>query len=141
MLKDSILSDLGFCQTPVLPEIYKLVRNSRLVAIIATIVYELQRAVILETTDPIVSAIAAKVELGTVVHGPGHLRYFGLNIHQQDDYYTVANGDGKLRSMQNMPFTGLRRRDLDIILSSVKNKSFAYLTSTVGCLCITLSPF
>lgn len=118
-----------------------LVCNIQLIAIIAKIIDDFLLAGVPSIADRSIAAIASKVELVTIVHSPKHLRYFGLNIHQQHDNSTVVDDDDNLNIIASMPFTSLRSRELYASLSSFKAKSFATLNPTVGWLDITSSLF
>lgn len=84
MLTDSILTDKGFRQTPMLPQMFVLMRHEKIVAFIAKIVGDLLLSVAHDGTDTIIEAPSAQVELRTIVHGPGRLRYFGLKLDQNN---------------------------------------------------------
>lgn len=127
MVSDSILTDLGFSQTLVRSQIFVLVRNIQVIAIIKKIVDDLLIAGIPATTDPIIAFIAAKVELGNIVHETGHWRYFSINLHQHDDYYTIVDADYRLSTIARMPITRLRRSELYNSLSSAEARYSASL--------------
>lgn len=64
---------------------FLLLNNRKLDAIIAKILEYLLLADIPDTSDSIITAIFAKVDLGTIIHGLGHFLYFGKSLHQHDD--------------------------------------------------------
>lgn len=41
-----------------------------------------------KTFDKLINEFNEKFSLGTLVHGPGHPRFFGLKIYKEDDYRT-----------------------------------------------------
>lgn len=46
----------------------------------------------------IIDKIKTSSTLGTITHGPGLLRYFGLNIKQHEDYSVSLDADDKLNA-------------------------------------------
>lgn len=54
VISDSILTYLGFCQTPLLSQLFVLVKDSVTVAIIAKVVDDMLLAGVPTVTDPIV---------------------------------------------------------------------------------------
>lgn len=92
MLSDLILTDMGFRQAPVLLQLFVLMQNKVLMEIIAMIVDDFSLTGTQSITHPLIARIPFKVEIGTIANGSGHVRYFGINFHQKDDYLTVVNG-------------------------------------------------
>lgn len=50
--------------------------------------------------DNIVKLIYGKFKLGIIVHGPGELRFFGLNIIQSNDYIIATNGADNINALE-----------------------------------------
>lgn len=76
VLSDSHSTDIGFHQTPVLPQHLVLMRDTHFVAVVAKIFDDLLLACTPSVIIPIINPISCEVEFGTIPHGPGHLRYF-----------------------------------------------------------------
>lgn len=91
--------------------------------------------------DRIFDMLKDRFTLGTIVHGPRHIRCFGLNIIQYDDYTVSINGDDKLFFISSAPMTRTRRRQVTESLSSVEKNLFASINSSVAWLGITASLF
>lgn len=55
-----------------------------------------------------------KLELGTVNHGPGKLRFFGINTIQHEDYTVETYSDENLAAVTEYPITlqGLKQSDV-----------------------------
>lgn len=130
-LSNKILADMGFCQAPSVPNLFVLIQKDVLVAIIAKIVDESPLSGTPCITDPLISCISAKWQLCTISNGPVHLRYFGPNHHQNDDYSTVVDGIEKLARIATIPISHIRRRELHSKKTSIKAQGFASLNSTV----------
>lgn len=133
--------NIGFFQAHFLAQLLVLIRNKNLVAIIAKIFDDLLLAGSPSVTDPIIFTIAAKVKLWTIVHGPGQLLYFVLNLHQNEDLSTVVDGDEMLAKIYSMPFSLLRRRYIDTALTIIEAKAFASVNWTVAWAGISVFPF
>lgn len=46
--------------------------------------------------DSIIEKINSRFILGTIVHGPGSIHYYGLNILQHDDYTIEVAAEDKI---------------------------------------------
>lgn len=126
---------------PFLPQLFAMYQDRKLVANIAKIVDDLLFAGHIDVSDDKVNSISARVELGTIVHGAEHLRYFGLSLHKNDDFIPSFDGDDKLATAFLMQLSHLQHRDLFAPLSAIESKAFKSLNSTIGWLGITASPF
>lgn len=80
----------------------------RLVAIVTKIVDDLLASGASSTSDHIILAVSARVELGTILHRPGNLHYFCLNINQHENNATTVEGHEKLDGIESMPDSPLR---------------------------------
>lgn len=69
-------------------------------------------------------AIHAKFALGAVTHGPGAFWFFGLNIFQQEDHSFSIDGDDKLKALETMLVSRIRRRQRDQRLIAVEQRTF-----------------
>lgn len=118
-----ILTSMGFRQTSQLPQLFALVREKCTVAVVARFVNYLLVAGLPATKNPMISAIKEKGDLVTIVHGPGHLRYFRLNLHQLNDFSTTVGGDDKLEVFSSSSISLRRgRRKLYTFLTSIDSK-------------------
>lgn len=122
-----MILDIGFEPAPLLPQLVCLFKNCQLAAIISNIVDDLLLARLPAITDPIIAKISARIDLGTIVHKPGHLRYFQLNLQQAADLSTSADSDDKLNGAFSMQISLLCFRDLLSPLTTVTAKAYASL--------------
>lgn len=60
-----------------------------------------------------VDRINRHFKLGTLVHGPGSLRYFDINLHQRHDKLFTIDCDEKLYGIKGEPVKLFRHRELD----------------------------
>lgn len=91
--------------------------------------------------DKLLAAIDKKLKFGTVVHGPGKLRYFGFNITQHEDKTCVIDADDKLEKPESGFLTRLRRKDVDYKLNELEKITLMSINSSLGWLGTTVSPF
>lgn len=91
--------------------------------------------------DVILIILRERFEFGAVTHGPGQLRFFGLNITKHDDIDDSIYGDDKLDALSAHLITAVRHRELESCLNSVEGKAFMSVSCASGWLGITASPF
>lgn len=141
VIYDHVLHDIGFCSIAVLPHLFYLKeKDGSVIAALSKIVDDFLICGETLTVNNVVDLLNKSFLLGIVVHGPGVLRYFGLNITQHDGYTTIIDGDDKLNRMGTAPVTRVRRSDVHDTLSPTERKMFASINSSVDWLCITASP-
>lgn len=138
---DQLFFDLGLEQCPVLPQLFYIIKNGQLVLLAAKIVDDILVTGDTDMVDKFITGFNSKFKFGTVVHGPGNLRFFGLNLVQNEDYTCEINADDKLHALEPYPLTRLRRREIDAELNAVEKSAFMSLNASIGWLGISASPF
>lgn len=78
---------------------------------------------------------------GTVAHGPGKIRFFGMNIIQNEYFTCEINAGDKLEVLAPYPLNRLRRREIDSRLTAIEKLAFLSSNSSLGWLGIAASPF
>lgn len=79
-------------------------------------------------------------ELGAVVIGPGNLRFFGINITQNDDFSIETNANDKLESVKEQILSTRRRKQYEQDVTPVERKQFMSLNSIIGWIGSAISP-
>lgn len=79
-------------------------------------------------------------KFGTVVRGPGRLKFYGISIVQFDDFYS-NNTDDKLFAINAFTISCAWRRQCDPPLTSAEKLSFMFVNSANGWLGIPAPPF
>lgn len=93
---DQFVTDIGFLQVPLIPQLFYIFNNSSVVAILSKIVDDFLIAGTSSIIYPIAQRIIEIFSLCTISKGLGMLRFFGLNI-LHNSYFTISvNGDNKL---------------------------------------------
>lgn len=57
-----------------------------------------------------ITAFGDKFNIGEVQHGPGRLRFFRLNIVQDEGFVNTIDVDEKIQSIEPYPLSRVRRR-------------------------------
>lgn len=109
-----------------LPQLFLTIKNSRVVAVLSKIFEDLILAGHRSLTNPLAKSINHKFPLGTVRHGPGLIRFFGLNVRHFGDFSITVDGDDKLDALNNMQLSLCCRRDADFPLNSIESKAFGH---------------
>lgn len=109
MQSDKVLLGLGFTPGALVSKMFLIRRKDKLVAILAKTLDDILLAGPSRTTDAIVEANGMQFSLGTIVHGPGRLRYFGFNITQHDEMSLTVDGNNKLHALETMPLSRSRQ--------------------------------
>lgn len=82
--------------------------------------------------DKLIEGLNQKITLGTVVHGPGHLRFFGLNIHKYYYYYTSIDENYNMQALEHAPIQRTRRQQIDSELNEIGRSCTASLNRSLG---------
>lgn len=61
----------------------------------------------------------ANFKLGTVIYGPGHIRFYGLNINQGCNFSSTIDVEDKLKALETHVLTCHRRREQDEPLNEI----------------------
>lgn len=65
--------------------------------------------------DQFLDDFKKRYTIGKVANGTGRLRFYALNIIQEDDNSTHIHADDKLSSLEPYPISSLRLRDGPIV--------------------------
>lgn len=105
-----MLSQISFLQVPLLPQPLYIKRGASTAIILAKILDEILIADNPEDTDDIIVPIIIKFKLGTIVHGPALLRFFGLNMMQHENFSKSVEGDEKILNIEAIKISRTRCR-------------------------------
>lgn len=92
-LSDDRLLNIAFAPTAPLLQLLVMRRWHNFVSLAAKIIAYILLCGLDHVVPSVMAQIDARCTLGTIVHGPGHLRYFGLNLNQRDDMASSVDGD------------------------------------------------
>lgn len=108
-----MLLEIGFVPVHMMPQIFVLKMKDKTIAVLAKVVDEILMKGDPLVTDPIIMMINAKFKLGTIIHGPGQIRFFGLNVQQFDDMSICVDADEKLHALETMPISRFCGKEID----------------------------
>lgn len=132
VLSDQMQVDLLFVQASLLPQLFLIIHEHLVVAMIAKIVDDLLLTCIPNITTGVIKRINYCFTLDTITQGLGISRYFGLNITQLNDMTITFDVEDKLLAIEAMRLSRFCRRQHDDTLNYIDSKSFASLKSIIG---------
>lgn len=127
-----MLEDTGFSVHPTITQLFIFTTPHGTTSLLSKIVDDILICGPPDHVDDVILKIEKHFTLGTLSHGPGTLRYFGLNILQYDDYSVSIDGNDKLDAIATLPITRVGRRELESLLNNAGSKAFASVNSSVG---------
>ena len=78
---------------------------------------------------------------GNVNHGPGKLRFFGINTVQNTDHTIGTDADDMMDAVIEYPFSRMRRKQFDQPLNQMEKAVYASTNSSLGWIGTLASPF
>lgn len=78
-----------------------------------------------DLAEPLLKKFSQTFKLGKAMHGPGTLKFFGINSMQRDEFTFKSNADDKLQDIFEHLFTHDRRRQTSSTLNPIEQKSYA----------------
>lgn len=78
-------------------------------------------------------------KIGEIFHGPGRLRFYALNLIQEENISVTIHADDKLQAMEPYPMTRIRRLQIGEVMDDTEKRSFMSITASLGWLGITVS--
>lgn len=138
---DPLLHSLHFQSPPLIPQLFLRFPRGRFNALIPKLVHDFLPTGLESLVHDIITTINQRFLLGTIAHGPGHLRYFGINILQEANLSVTVEADDKPLEISSATISRGRRGDQLSLLATIEIKAFSSLKWINGWLGITSSPF
>ena len=82
-----------------------------------------------------------RFKFGTVNHGPGKLRFFGINTVQNDDLTIETDAEDKMNAVVEYPLARTRRKQFEKPLNRIEKSVFGSTNSSLGWIGTAASPF
>lgn len=137
---DSALASLGLIQSSAIPQLFVHTdRNGNIDMIVIKMVDDILATGQDDVLKSFVTDFGGPFALGEIMHGPGQLRFFGLNIVQHEDFSCSIDGDEKLGKIEPYPLSRVRRRQSDEVLNAIERSAFMSINASIGWLGITTS--
>ncbi len=138
---DELMCQLGLVQLTLIPQLFIKLDNGRLTMIAAKVVDDIILTGEESVTSKFIDDFNAKFKLGTIIRGPGKLRFFGLQVVQEKDLSICVDGNEKLNKIEPYPISNVRRKNYTEPLDQVEKHAFMSINSSLGWLGIAASPF
>lgn len=138
---DQLMYEIGLQQSTHVPQLFFQKENGRLVLIVAKIVDDLKIAGEGERPKWFLEKFDKKFKFGDVNHGPGKLRYFGINTTQNSDFTVETDADDKLDGVKEYPISRQRRKEYKELLNKIEKSAYASINSSLGWIGTAASPF
>lgn len=134
---DEPIKSFGLVQIAVMPQLFHLVRDKKLVLTVANIVDEILATGKDAVVDKFISDFNAKCNVGTIKNGPGMLCFFSLNIIQNEDCSSSIDCNDKLETLEVNPISRTRRKEQEDSLNDIELSNYKSVISSIGWLGIT----
>ena len=138
---DNLMLDLGLQQPSHIPQVFFKKENGKLVLLVAKIVDDLKVAGEGNRAQLFLEKFDEQFKFGNVNHGPGKLRFFGINTVQNTDHTIETDADDKMDAVTEYPFSRMRRKQFDQPLNQMEKSVFASTNSSLGWIGTAASPF
>lgn len=97
---DDAFIQLGLQPIAEIPQLFTILKEGELVLLVYKIVDDFFMTGTDTALRDFIATLNNKLTLGEVVHGPGTLRFFGMNIIQNDDYSISIHPDSKINQLE-----------------------------------------
>ena len=138
---DRRMYEIGLKQCRQIPQLFYMKENGKLVLIAAKVVDDIKLAGTKHHTSRFIEMFNSTFNLGTVVSGPGVIRFFGINVEQAEDYTIKTDADDKLNGLTEYFLTRARRKQFGSGLTKIEMDHFASINSSLGWIGTAASPF
>ncbi len=137
---DDVMFQLGLTQSKFIPQLFYKKEGGKLVLIVAKIVDDLKAAGVGNNAKNFLENFHKVFNLGTINHGPGRLRFFGINTVQSKDFTVTTDADDKMEAVSEYPLTRQRRKEPEMKLNDMERSEFASVNSSLGWIGTAASP-
>lgn len=141
MKSDECFFELGLLQCQQIPQLFYMHEDGELVLLVAKVVDDIKAAGKGDRAEQFIKQSHKKFELGTVSHGPGKLRFFGINTEQHEDLTVSTDADDKLKSLVELDISRSRRKEYDAGINEIERAAYASANSSLGWIGTAASPF
>lgn len=126
---DGRIYEIGLKQCQNIRQLFYMHEKGKLVLIAAKIVDDINVAGTEYHTSWFIKMFTESFKLGTAVEGPGAMRFFGINIEQDEDYTIKKNAEDKLNGLKEYFMARTRRKQFGYSLNAIERNHFASINS------------
>lgn len=137
---DQALMNLGLKQSKHINQLFYKYEDSKLCLIVAKVVDDIKAAGPGDNAVNFFSAFNQMFTLGTINSGPGNLRFFGINVVQQENMTVETNSDDKIDSLFEYSISRYRQKQSECPANEIEKRSFMSLNSSLGWIGSAASP-
>ena len=138
---DNLMLDLGLQQSSHIPQICFKKENGKLVLLVAKIVDDLKVAGEGNRAQVFLERFDKHFKFNKLNHGPGKLRFFGINTVQNTDHTIETDADDKMDAVTEYPFSRMLRKQFEQPLNQMEKSVFASTNSSLGWIGTAAPPF
>lgn len=138
---DDLLNSLNLQQGTAIPQLFYLTVDGHLVLILVKFIDDMIFAGEQRYADIIFTAFSSRFKLGRIIHGPGQVRCFDLNVIQQKDYTCSIEGVDKPSALELYPLSRFRRKQAKCNMNMVERSMFMSLHASLRWLGVIASCF
>lgn len=141
-MSDELLLAISFePAAPLMPQLFVMRTEGHMITLAVKIFDDFLVTVLEYIITDIIDKIDTRITLRTVVHGPGAMPLFGINLFQHELMTVQLNAYDKLNVLLSVQISGVRRGEADIPNNQIGQNSFASDNASVGWLVTILSRF
>ena len=124
-----------------IPQLFYKMKNGKLILLAAKVVDDILLSGPKDEKKKFIENLKNYFKVGTIVHGPGNLLFYGLNVFQNENYNIQISSDEKLDSIAAYQLSRLRRKEIDHKLNVIELKAFNSVNGSIGAIGMTVSPY
>lgn len=137
---DEAMHKIGLVQCRQTPQLFHMDKNGKLVLLAAKVIDDIQVAGSEYHIRRFVTEFDKHFKLGTVVEGPGKMRFFGSNVEQAENFTVRTNADDKLNGLNEYYLSRYRGQQFQQTLNAIEKSHFASTNSSLGWIGSAASP-
>lgn len=137
---DQIMNKLGLKQCKHIQQLFYLMKDGQLILLVAKLVDDIMATGRNDNGKKFLKAFGEQFELGSTRSGPGNLRFYGINVTQNENFKITTNADDKLNSLYEFNLSRERRRDCEQDVNQLERRAFMSLNSSLSWIGSAASP-
>ncbi len=137
---DNVLLKMGLTQSINVPQLFYKKENGKLTLILAKVVDDIIAAGVGNSAIQALNEFDKTFKLGEIKSGPGKLRFFGINISQNEDRSIDADADDKTKDLFEYSISKLRRKQYEEPMNAIEKSAFMSMNSSLGWIGSSASP-
>lgn len=126
------LYEIGLTQCRQIPQMFYIHEEKRIVLMAEEIVDDIKIARTDYHTSRFIKMFNESFKLGTVVQGPGMMRFFGINKEQADDFTIKPDVEDKFNGSSEYYLSRTRRKQFRKTMNLLDRNHFASINSSLA---------